>query len=720
MLYNLDNLNEPQRQAVLNQDGPLLVIAGAGSGKTRVITTRIAHLSQTNSTESIVALTFTNKAAQEMRSRLESFGIIKSRSFIGTFHGYSLALLKQYGSLINQKEINILDDEDQLSIVNKIIKARNYTNKLNARSILYQISQAKNELALGASSAKAFAGDQTLESIYRAYEEAKDSNKTLDFDDLIVKAVKLFRNQDFRNLYQSRVRHLLVDEYQDTNALQHELVKLITLQEDSKKLAIDSICAVGDDDQSIYSWRGATVSNMLDFAKDFESTKLIRIEQNYRSTQQILTIANNLISNNSFRNEKNLWSEKSATQPVIRFNCMTSHQEAATASLVINSIKEKSPNHSIAILYRTHFQSRILEETLLRSGISYKIIGGIQFYERKEIKDLLAYLKIITNPYDKIAFFRILNCPPRKLGAQFESIINEKWQEEPFLSFKQIADLILDSLTGQRKSQFIKFLDIINKYKETNNASETLQDLIEQVEYINYLKDSFDAQEAQQKIENVYELVRAARHGEENGSITISQFLHDVTLMQEKLQKQNNEAEAVQLMTIHAAKGLEFDAVLVTGLEEGTLPSSRSLYKTEAIEEERRLLYVAITRAKNELYFLHCTYRNSYGQTSTLSPSRFIEELPNHLISSFDCATSSDYEIRGYLQKGNTQKTSLKPAETIKPNNSKLAINRTVEHASFGVGVIKGLENKVDGSTIVTVQFKTGFKKIAAQFLKQI
>ena len=721
------NLNEPQLNAVLNNKGPLLVIAGAGSGKTRVITTRIAHLSLNVPTESIVALTFTNKAAQEMRKRVEAFGINESRSFIGTFHGYSLALLKQYGSIIKLKEINLIDSDDQLSLVNKIIKNRESAIKLNAKNILYQISQAKNDLAMGLEINKVFNNDLTLENIFRTYEQEKDANRTLDFDDLIVKAVMLFKNTEFRNLYQSKIKHLLVDEYQDTSGLQHKLIKLISLENDTKKLAIDSLCAVGDDDQSIYSWRGATVSNMLEFSQDFDDTQTIRIEQNYRSTQQILTIANNLISHNNLRNEKNLWSSKIARKPIIRFNCMTSHQEASINALVVNDIKQREPNYSIAILYRTHFQSRIIEETLLRSNITYKIIGGLQFYERKEIKDLLAYLKIIVNPYDKISLFRILNCPPRKIGAQFEAIIQEQWSLEPFYSLQQISNLImnLDIITGQRKLSFIKFIEIISEFKATDNASKVLYNLIEKVDYIKYLKDSFEQQEAQQKIENCYELIRAAKHSEEQGSSNLSQFLHDITLMQEKLQSQNKEAETVQLMSIHAAKGLEFDAVLITGLEEGTLPSARSLFNREATEEERRLLYVAITRAKDELYLSHCTYRNNYGQTTTLSKSRFIEELPEQLISTIDCATFSDYEIKNYLQKPDNNNNNNNKVDKLNKLDNKLdnkdwLISRTVEHSSFGIGIIKGVEKRLDNTTIITVQFKSGFKKIASQFLKQI
>jgi DNA helicase-2/ATP-dependent DNA helicase PcrA len=735
----LQSLNAPQREAVINTYGPLLVIAGAGSGKTKVIVSRIAHLCENYPSESIVALTFTNKAAQEMRQRLKLYGLLELQTFIGTFHGYSLFLLKQYGKIININEINLLDEDDQLSIVNNIIKSRDYSTKINAKNVLYQISQLKNELALGIPISQAistnYQTDYNLENIYRAYEEQKSANKSLDFDDLIIMAVKLFNNTEFRKFYQSKIKHILIDEYQDTNALQHKLVKLMTLADDTKNLAIDSVCAVGDDDQSIYSWRGATVSNMLDFGKDFNNTKLIRIEQNYRSTQQILTIANQLIKHNEYRNEKNLWSAKDAILPVIKFNCMTSHQEASIANLVINSIKNRSANSSIAILYRTHFQSRVIEEALLRAGITYKIIGGIQFYERKEIKDLLAYLKVINNQFDKISFFRILNCPPRKLGAQFETLLNEIWIEEPFSSIKQIGNILLNKniVTGQRKESFLKLIQIINKFESSDRPSTVLQMLISETEYIAYLKENFEQQEANQKIENIYELVRAAKYAEENCTVNISQFLQEISLMQEKLQEQNNEAETVQLMTIHAAKGLEFDAVIITGLEEGTLPSARSLYKKEAIEEERRLLYVAITRAKNELYLMHCTYRNSYGQTNTMNKSRFIAEMPEQLISCIDCATYSDYEIRNYLQKLTKDKNIVEqppssPINTVNqktiasPTNSNNSwqVNRTVEHSSFGVGVIKGIETRNDNSIIVTVQFKTGFKKIASQFLRVI
>lgn len=717
----MQNLNEQQKDAVLHNQGSLLVVAGAGSGKTRVITTRIAKIKQDSPGSSIVALTFTNKAAKEMKERLERSDINTSNVFIGTFHGYALVLLKKYGSLINIDNVNIIDAQDQLSIVNKIIKKIPSSSKLNAKNILYQISELKNNIDTKFNAWQNSSYD--LEAIYKAYETEKRNSKCLDFDDLIIKSVKLFENNEFKDFYQRSVDHILIDEYQDTNKIQHHLIKLMSLKNNSNELAVKSLCAVGDDDQSIYSWRGATVSNMLDFVDDFVNTTKIRIEQNYRSTQQILTIANELIRNNSFRNEKNLWSAKETKRSVYKFRCMTSHQEASVSTLILDDIKKRSPGSSIAILYRTHAQSRVLEETLLRSNITYKIIGGIQFYERKEIKDLIAYLKIVANPYDKISLARILNCPARKLGLKFEATLMELWDKESFYCIKQIAqDLISKNLvTGLKKKSFEDFINTITKFKPTDNISLVLNTIINEVAYIDYIKENFEPNEAQQKIENIQEFIRSARYSEEQGSVSLQQFLNDIALMQEKLHEQNTEPETVQLMTIHAAKGLEFDSVIITGLEEGTIPSSRSLMNNEAIEEERRLLYVAITRAKNELYLLNCTYRNSYGQTVSLLPSRFLDELPQYLIKDYDCAIMSNYEIADLLSSSVIKSKTNQKVEKKTPSiKTEWRINRSVEHASFGVGLIKKIDERTDGTKIITVQFKCETKKIASQFLKLI
>ncbi|MFZ5954059.1 MAG: ATP-dependent helicase [Candidatus Dependentiae bacterium] len=741
-------LNNEQSKAVTTTKGALLVVAGAGSGKTRVITARIAHLIINHSVkpEEIVALTFTNKAAKEMKERIEQFlGKTHQIPFIGTFHSYCLRLLKTNTHLLDIPFISILDEDDQHKILQGIITRNGLTKKITAKQLAYQISQIKNQSLHGMQ--YDLANNQLLEEIYRAYEHEKTLSKALDFDDLLVQTVILIKkNPAFRKNLQQTIRHLLVDEYQDTNIVQHELLKYIAL-DDQKQFVIDSLCVVGDEDQSIYSWRGATVANILNFTKDFKNTAIITIEQNYRSVQPILDIANSVIEHNNSRNPKRLWSDKKGADRARTLVCLSEYQEAEAIAqfLKIISAKKKTTD-SVAILYRTHFQSRAIEEALIKHSLPYKIVGGVQFYERKEIKDLLAYLKLIINPFDRASFFRIINCPARGLGAQFEEQFHERWKLEPFLSFKDIGRKLIEekTLTRTKQQALIAFIDIFESIEIETLPSNAIEAVVQKLNYYTYLKEEYDPQDALSRIENIKELIGAIRHLETGGIKTIAQFLDEVALMQEHYNKDNETSSLnpVLLMTLHAAKGLEFDTVILTGVEEGILPSTRSLNNDDQIEEERRLFYVGITRAQEYLLITHCKYRYTFGTMTDQRSSRFMNEIPNRLAPAQDCSYWQQSHFINYFSEwlytpklssaiNNSnipviqQTFKVKNLITTMPESSSSNVsswkkNQPVHHAKFGTGIIKEVEIRSDKNYHLTVEFKSGTKKIDARFLTTI
>lgn len=739
------HLNSEQRKAVTSINGTLLVVAGAGSGKTRVITARIANLILNNGVlpEEIVALTFTNKAAREMRERIESFlGNARHVPFIGTFHSYCLRLLKINNHLLDVPFISILDEDDQHKILQGIISRNGLNKKVTAKQLAYQISQIKNQSLHGVQ--YDLANNQLIEEIYRAYEHEKALSKAFDFDDLLVQTVSLIKkNPTFRKSLQKTVRHLLVDEYQDTNIVQHELLKYIALDEQNI-FAIDSLCVVGDEDQSIYSWRGATVANILNFTKDFKNTQLITIEQNYRSAQSILDIANSVIEHNNGRNPKRLWSEKTGTDRARVLTCLSEYQEAeALAHLLKIITTTKKSLRSTAVLYRTHFQSRALEEALIKHSIPYKIVGGVQFYERKEIKDLLAYLKLLINPYDRASFFRVINCPGRGLGAQFEEQFHARWNNEPFLTFKDIAQKLINenALTKNKQLSLSSFVAVFDSIHIDIVPSAAVETLVQKLNYYSYLKEEYDPQDALSRIENIKELIGALLHLEAGGVKTISQFLDEVALMQEHYTKdnENKSVEPVLLMTLHAAKGLEFDTVILVGLEEGILPSTRSLNSEDQIEEERRLFYVGITRAQERLLISNCKFRYTFGTMTDQRPSRFVQEIPTRLAPTQDSSywqhaqfvhyfgqwlspsqlAESYQKNSSYDYKSGTK--NITPARTEQSENNVIwKKNQPVNHAMFGTGIVKDIEIRADKNYHLTVQFKTGTKKIDARFITKL
>ncbi len=753
-------LNGPQRQAVLQKNDALLITAGAGSGKTRVITARIANLiiNENVMPSTIVAMTFTNKAAGEMKERLVGFiGASHRLPFIGTFHAYCLLQLRANPHLLPFANFSIMDSNDQQDLIKKIIKKNSLNKHVSASQVGYQLSQHKNKKILSLED-DVFTYPY-LREIYFEYENEKNNAHCLDFDDLIINVVKLFQsNETFRANFQQNIRHVLVDEYQDTNHVQHLLLRCMAL-DTQEKFVLDSLCAVGDEDQSIYSWRGATVTNMLKFSSDFAPVTHIKIEQNYRSVQPILEIANSVIVNNMLRNPKNLWSERQATNRVVHGLCRSGEQEAETAALFIKAFSAEKTNPSLAILYRTHYQSRVIEEALIYHSIPYKIVGGIRFYERKEIKDVLAYLRLVINPYDKLSLMRVINCPTRGLGQKFEDDLMSLWAYQPFSDFKQILQTMIDTqhggLTATKHKAVLDFLAIFDGIDATTKPLEAIGTVLENTEYLNYLRGEYEAKEAEEKIENIRELRESATLFEHDAFIkqaqdatsrpgTLENFLFDIALMQEKLEKNDGE-DQIPLMTFHAAKGLEFDAVILVGLEENLLPSSKSLAGNEELEEERRLFYVGITRAKDYLLFLSASYRNTFGQIVDQIQSRFVSEIPKDLLNIKDFEDLQNSQIKLFFDQwlgnkitapsivtfGSTRQTSHSyiPTSTqmTKPHQPSVKTpsigwqkNQQVHHTKFGVGIVTKVE-KADGDDYyITAIFKNGHKTLLSSYLQKI
>lgn len=720
-------LNEQQQKAVAHKQGPLLVIAGAGSGKTRVITARIINLliNENVNPRSIIALTFTNKAAGEMKERLHSF-VGGAKPFIGTFHAYCLQLLRTHTHFLEHPSFSILDSDDQQHLLTTIIKRSGLEKRISATNLIHHISIMKN--TIGPAQNNSSLSTSLISQLMHEYEREKKASKCFDFDDLLLEVVKLFgKYPEFKTRHQENIRHILVDEYQDTNVTQHELLKSMAL--DQKKITIDSLCAVGDEDQSIYSWRGATVANILHFQKDFPKTTVIKIEQNYRSVQPILHVANQVIAHNQNRNPKTLWSEKKAKDRVRIIQCISGYQEAEVVAHIAKKLRKEHASFSLAVLYRAHYQSRSLEEALIRHSIAYTIIGGIQFYERKEIKDMLAYLRLIANPFDRISFFRAINCPLRGLGDAFQDIFHQYWDEQPFLTFIDcIHNLIQNQMvTGVKHIALEQFLALFTHLSTSDGPRKTLEYIINATNYFTYLTHTFDKEEAEAKIDNVKELLRATNHFEQHGITTVEQFLQEVALMQEKIQENTHTEQTIKLMTFHAAKGLEFNTVVLTGLEDGLFPSSRSLGDQETLQEERRLLYVGITRAQERLLLTYARHRYTFGSMTDQLRSRFLDEIPTNLAQEHDASYWQEAQLRAFFDdwfgtKNRSEVITFGPTHTkTEPtNNNVWQKNQPVSHKKFGVGIIKTIEERDQETIFITAHFKTGTKKIKSTFLEKV
>ncbi|MBA2307554.1 UvrD-helicase domain-containing protein [Candidatus Dependentiae bacterium] len=736
-------LNPEQQQVVAPHEGVMLVCAGAGSGKTRVITSRMVSLMVNHQVRphAIIALTFTNKAAKEMKERISRFlGNEGSSPYVGTFHSYCLRMLKSNAHLLKTPTFSLIDESDQEKIVRTIIQQKGLSKKVTAKQVLSAISRGKNE-AINQTEREALWGqDLLLKELCLLYEQHKTAAHCFDFDDLLLETLTLFqKNATFKSIFQEHVKHILVDEYQDTNKVQHALLKEMA-QDSSQGFSLDSLCVVGDEDQSIYSWRGATVSNIMNFSKDFPQAVSITIPRNYRSVQPILHTANEVIKNNSFRNPKQLYSDREAHDRVRLMICASSYQEGEALAHLMRIGQASSSLNNYAVLYRSHFQSRSLEEALIRYSIPYKIMGGIQFYDRLEIKDILAYLRLIMNPFDRLAFSRIFNTPGRGLGDKFEDLFYATWDFMPFSSFSEIGQHLISTnqLTKVKTDSLTHFLAVFTGLTPELKPSTLVQTILERTRYYTYLKDAFEKDESEAKRDNIKELVNGILFFEDRNDPTLETFLSEVSLLQEQMHAAEDTLECVKLMTFHAAKGLEFETVVLTGVEEGILPSSRSLYNPESLEEERRLMYVGITRARERLLLMRAKYRYTYGQVTDQPASRFLSEIPEEYAMQTDCSFWKEYDFKDYFTEWLSKKGAPTPKRAA-PKSLPDSLNdefqpafsdeedefkesplwrrgQQVVHKSFGQGTIEKIEEK-SSHIYLTIRFKSGIKKLDSPFV---
>ena len=681
----LKGLNKEQLEAVQHIDGPCLVMAGAGSGKTRVLTTRIVNLIENNIDDyNILAITFTNKAAKEMKERISKmYG--ETSAFIGTFHAFGLTIIRKFYGLCGlEKNFTILDSDDCLSIVKKILKSKNLDpKKYSPYTIRNRISFIKNEDLSDVEIARTMNTplDKIYIEVYKAYQKLLKESNVVDFDDLLLLPVRLFENNpDILESYQERFKYILVDEYQDTNPVQYKLCKLLSSK-------YRNIFVVGDMNQSIYAFRQADYKNIEYFERDYKDCIVYKLEENYRSTNNILNAANQVIKNNTHRKDLKLWSEKGDGLKIKYKRC---YEEKDEAHYVIGEIKKLIDTgvrrKDIAVLYRTNGQSRVLEEEIVRNNIPYKVVGSIYFYNRKEIKDLIAYLRLIYNHNDSISLRRIINVPKRGIG---ETSINNLSDSAELQGIS-----MYECLSSKKELEFKKLIDELTE--DSNNMSIT--SLIDAIITKTGMKDelvSTDSLEAELRLDNLMEFKSVTENFEENeGIIDLGAFLEEVSLVAD-MSQHREDGDEITLMTIHAAKGLEFDVVFLVGLEEGIFPHVNSFNEHEGIEEERRLCYVGITRAKEILYITNARRRLLYGQTKENPVSRFVKEIDDSLIDN-----------------QNINDTSLeKPVDTskmyVEGNNDDIKQGDTIEHESLGIGVVV----KVDGS-LIDVAFKTGIRKL--------
>lgn len=719
----LTGLNKEQQQAVQHTEGPLLILAGAGSGKTKVLTVRIAHLlAQGVNPYEILAITFTNKAAKEMKSRVEGLvGDVANCIWLSTFHSFCAKFLRfEIDSFLGyNSNFTIYDTSDSQAVIKAALKSLNLDDKYYpVGAMIAAISDAKNQL-LFASDFRKQARDfyqQKVADVYEYYEWELRKNNALDFDDLLLVAVKLLQsNAAVLDKYSHRFRYVMIDEYQDTNHAQYLLAKLLASH-------WKNIAVVGDADQSIYAWRGADIQNILDFEKDYPNCTSIKLEQNYRSTKIILDAANAVIDNNEGRPEKNLWTDKTEGAKIQHFTAQSEHEEAA---FIGDTIAKKHDIHDVpygdmAILYRTNAQSRVLEEALIKRALPYTMVGGTKFYDRKEIKDVLAYLRVLYNPFDDLSLLRIINVPKRSIGATTVAKLQEYARANGTSLFMTLTQLhLIDSIKGKTKEKLEEFgILIFTLVSEMENRTvlDILESILDRTGYLAQLEESTDPQD-QARAENIGELLSVAKDFQDtNPSGTVEDFLEQVALVNDVDSFEQEEAK-VTLMTLHAAKGLEFPIVFLCGLEEGLFPHSRTLMNPEEIEEERRLAYVGITRAEKELYISNATTRTVFGRTSSYLPSRFIDEIPEELVDGLRAKRKVPDDIKRHVP----QHMSVTSRPVTKPivRNEVIAdwkVGDTAIHSKWGNGKVINVTGEGAGMKL-TIEFPTqGVRVVMAKF----
>ena len=674
----LDSLNPPQLQAVTHTGAPLLVIAGAGSGKTRVLTQRIAYLlaEKNVSPDSILAITFTNKAAAEMKERVRlAVGPAANQMWVSTFHSACVRILRKDAKLLGRTStFSIYDQSDSTRLVSSIMESEGIDQRrFTPRSLLAQISRQKSELIdVDTFAARAESPTETLlVPVYREYERRLAMANAFDFDDLISATVALFQlNPELAMSYRERFRHVLVDEYQDTNPSQYALVKEMVG-------ATGELCVVGDADQAIYAFRGATIRNIEEFERDFPEARVITLDQNYRSTQTVLTAANAVISKNSDRREKHLWTSAGQGESILGYVAFDEHDEARFVAREIKSALEEGRGKysDVAVFYRTNAQSRALEEVFIRAGVPYRVVGSVKFYERKEVKDALAYLRLVVNPADDLSFLRIINTPRRGIGDKAVENLT-RYARKNKLTLLQAAKSAqeLNDITNKARDSMIEFVKLIDAMSlevgGEHSPSEVIAKIFERTGYLNQLLKSDDPQE-QARAENLIELEAVAREFENTPgeAPTLAAFLERVSLVSDADEIPDHEDGMVSLMTLHTAKGLEFPLVFMTGVEEGVFPHQRALADPTQLSEERRLAYVGITRAMSRLHVSRAASRTWWGSMVHNPPSRFLSEIPEELIEWHEATNQSD--------------TPSKP-----DNETDFSIGDRVLHAKFGVGTV--------------------------------
>ena len=639
----LEGMNERQKEAVQHTQGPLLIMAGAGSGKTRVLTHRMAYILAEEEVHpwNILAITFTNKAAREMKERVSQLvGPQAEDMWVSTFHSMCVRILRRDIELLGyQRSFTICDPSEQQTAMKRILKKLDIdSEKYDYRMILNRISQAKNDLEDVEEFNKKYTGyvEQIIGKCYREYQKELAKSMTLDFDDLIMLTVQLFqKHPETLHYYQQKFQYIHVDEYQDTNHAQYRLVTML-----AKKFK--NICVVGDADQSIYGWRGADMSNILEFEKDYQNAKVVLLEQNYRSTKTILQAANHVIENNVNRKVKKLWTENEEGQAITYYRAQSEQDEGRYVLSQIQSLLRDGYHYDdFAILYRTNAQSRVMEENLLKSNIPFRLVGGQRFFERLEIKDLLAYLRLIVNPQDDLSFRRIVNSPKRGIGATSLAKLSDFATVYQFSLLEASLQTTLSPLSGKAAKALEKFattIEELRKMQEFLSISEFVEQVIEKTGYLTSLEQQH-TMEADARIENIQEFISVAKQfeqdrlEEESEDSPLLQFLTDLSLVSDA-DSDDGDGRMVTLMTLHAAKGLEFPVVFIIGLEEGIFPSSRSIMEHDDVEEERRLAYVGITRAEQKLFLTNAYSRLLYGRTQTNRPSRFVLEIGEELFDS--------------------------------------------------------------------------------------
>ena len=728
----LDTLNPEQRRAVLHRDGPLLILAGAGSGKTRVIACRAAHLVAAGhaSPNEVLAVTFTNKAAEEMRERIEGLlGSPQQRLWLSTFHAFCARLLRREAPHLGlSRNFLIYDSSDQLAVVRRALAELGINERLtNPRVVRAQISEAKNRMAGPADIAGDGPRDNELARIFERYEAALQAANALDFDDLLLKGVALFdESEAVRERYTAQFRYVMVDEYQDTNRPQYRLVRHLA--------AHRNLCVVGDPDQSIYTWRGADIRNILDFEQDYPDATVIRLERNYRSTQVILDAAGGVISRNRARKEKRLWTDRGAGDPIVTHRAADELEEADFIIRRLRAALDRG-DEAAAVLYRTNAQSRAIEDALARAGLAYRVVGGVRFYERKEIKDALSLLKLLLEPDDDVSMRRVINVPPRGIGkGVMETLDGIDGADGPLFAdaarsslWSRLGRVVDERLAPARAvaalSRWRDLLQELSAVAAAETASVTLERVLERTGYLQALKDA-GTEEAEGRLENLAGLVSAARDYElRDNEASLAGFVDTLSLRSEADEQAGASDARIWLMTLHAAKGLEFPLIIISGMEERLFPHARSTTAGgDSLEEERRLCYVGMTRAQSQLVLTSAERRRVFGEYRTTEPSRFLFEIPPELVEEAPAFRLPRQAPRPRRDEGwrrrRTDFTANPAFDDADEDQSAGAVRpgMRVRHAVFGLGVVAAVEPG-GGDTKLTVRFEgAGYKKLVARY----